>query len=1280
MIAIAAATVLAAPAAATTYTVSDAGDSGAGTLRQAILDANGHTGADDIDFNLLGATISQTSALPAITDPVTIDATSDGGAFLDGASAGVAANGLTLNTSNSSISSLEIDGFDGFGIVIAGSTNTIVNDQIGVGAANAGGGISITSGTGNAIGGLTGPNQIYGNSGPGIAIASSGNIVSGGNTIGDFGAPNGGAGGVVISGTASNNQIGGVNNGDGNQIQGNSGAGVALTGTGTGNAIIGNQISSNDGLGIDLGTTGVTANDAGDGDSGANNLQNFPALTDFATTAGNSTITGTLNSTASTSFRVDFYAMSQCDESGNGEGDSYVGSVNVATNGSGNATINAIFPEIAEHFVTATVTGPGTTGTDSTSEFSNCATGPPTGAVVSNGTVQLGVNNTGDLNYSCTLAEAGCPGDSAGGTGPVGLRYVPLNLDSTAPGCPCEGWGMADSGSGLTGYANQSAGTANVTVNSFSHTTTTAVSDVTISDPGHAGFTMNVVQDYHPSPVSPNLYEDTVTVTNTGNAFTNLRYRRAMDWDVEPTAFNEWSTIQGTSPQLLFDSDDGFASSDPLAGESYIDSESVCGTGYTGACAFTDLGSGGTFPTVTTPNDHGALFDFGFGALAHNASKTFKVYYGAAPTETAALSALSTGGAQVYSLGESDCPNGGSTAGCDALPANAGVSQGKPATFMFGFVTTTGDLSITKTDSPDPVSVNHDLTYTLTVTNNGPEAAAGVHIEDALPAGVTWKSTTPVAGGSCTGTTTAKCDFPSIGNGSSKTVTIVVTPTATNADLANTATVASASADANPANNSATSHTQVVADVPQISIDDVSKTEGDSGTSNAAFTISLDRTAPSDVTVHYATTDVSATQPADYTSTSGTATITTGNTSTTVNVPVVGDTIDETDETFHVDLSSPSGGAIADNQGVGTIIDDDGPTISIGDASVTEGNSGTTPATFTVSLSAASPQTITVHYATSDDTATQPSDYAATSGTLTFNPGDTSKTVTVNVNGDTTVEPSEAFHLDLTTPSNATIADALGIGTITNDDVVTPPATPTLAIGDATVNPEGNSGTKNADFTVSLSSAAISTITVQYTSSDDTANAPGDYTATAGTLTFSPGDTSKAISVPVVGDTVPEPNETFSVDLSAPSGATISDGHGIGTIVDDDRIGGGGSVGSGDLFCGTQHRGKCQGLKVKDEFDRPGNASWTFAAYNPPPGKARAHAAAAKPIKLGTVKRKVAKGKVSFVFKLKPGAKTKKLYKRVVKARLKAILITRTFTPAGGGSAETVTKTVKLKR
>jgi uncharacterized repeat protein (TIGR01451 family) len=555
------------------------------------------------------------------------------------------------------------------------------------------------------------------------------------------------------------------------------------------------------------------------------------------------------------------------------------------------------------------------------------------GAVISNGTVQLGVNAQGDLNYDCGAnSDLVCPDPTVGGVGVVGLRYAPLNLESTAPGCLCEGWGMADPGSGLTGSANKDKGDSNITVDSFSAPSASrAVSTVTISDPSIAGYEMRVVQDYHPSPLSPNLYVDTVTVTNTGsNPLVDVRYRRAMDWDIEPTAFSEWVTIQGTSPQLLFDSDDGFASTDPLAERSYIDSESVCGTAYTGTCRFTDLGSGGTYPAATGPDDHGGLFDFGFGSLAVGASKTFNVYYGAASSETSAVFALTAGGAQVYSLGESRC--GGDTIATCGDAGTSGVLLGKPATFMFGFVTTTGDLSITKTDSPDPVEAGNNLTYSVTVNNNGPEAATGVQVTDPLPAGVDFVSATPDQG-SCTGTTTVACNLGTIANSGSAHVTIVVKPTGAGS-LSNTATVSSASSDANQSNNSSTATTTVnpggaVGTIndddppPSMSIADVSVTEGNSGTTNATFNVSLSAASGKTVTVDYATANSSATQPSDYKSTSGALTFAPGQTAKTVDVAVVGDTDIEPDESYNVNLSGPSNASLGDGAGLGTIVNDD---------------------------------------------------------------------------------------------------------------------------------------------------------------------------------------------------------------------------------------------------------------------------------------------------------------------------------------------------------------------
>jgi hypothetical protein len=228
----------------------------------------------------------------------------------------------------------------------------------------------------------------------------------------------------------------------------------------------------------------------------------------------------------------------------------------------------------------------------------------------------------------------------------------------------------------------------------------------------------------------------------------------------------------------------------------------------------------------------------------------------------------------------------------------------------------------------------------------------------------------------------------------------------------------------------------------QISINDVSMAEGNSGTTAFSFTVSLDAASANPVTVDFATADGTATQPSDYASNSGTLTFAAGETTKTVTVLVNGDTAVEPDETFNVNLSNATGNAtILDGTGLGTIQNDDQPagaTLSINDVSMAEGNSGTTAFSFTVSLSAAQGAPVTVDFATADGTATQPSDYASNSGTLTFAAGETTKTVTVQVNGDTAVEPDETFNVNLSNATGtASILDGTGVGTIQNDDAVT---------------------------------------------------------------------------------------------------------------------------------------------------------------------------------------------------------------------------------------------------
>jgi Calx-beta domain len=222
------------------------------------------------------------------------------------------------------------------------------------------------------------------------------------------------------------------------------------------------------------------------------------------------------------------------------------------------------------------------------------------------------------------------------------------------------------------------------------------------------------------------------------------------------------------------------------------------------------------------------------------------------------------------------------------------------------------------------------------------------------------------------------------------------------------------------------------------------------------------------------------------------------------------------------------------------------PAISILDASVPEGNAGTSEGVITVQLSNPSAEQVTVDYATSDGTATAGSDYVSATGSVTFTPGQTVATFPVTILGDGADEADETFTLTLSNPQNATIADGIGQVTITDDDPL-----PSLSVDDVAVT-EGQSGSVNATFTVSLAGLTNRTVTVDYATADGTAQAPGDYTATSGTLIFTPGQTTQPITVAVIGDPAAEPNETFFVNLSLPTNAALADGQGQGTILDDD--------------------------------------------------------------------------------------------------------------------------------
>jgi large repetitive protein len=335
---------------------------------------------------------------------------------------------------------------------------------------------------------------------------------------------------------------------------------------------------------------------------------------------------------------------------------------------------------------------------------------------------------------------------------------------------------------------------------------------------------------------------------------------------------------------------------------------------------------------------------------------------------------------------------------------------------------------------------------------------------------------------------------------------------------------------------------------PSISVDDVTIPEGDAGTSNANFTVTLSRVTTRSVSVDYATNDGAATAPSDYASANGTLTFNPGQTTKTVHVAVNGDTGWEPAETFTLDLTNPVHATVSDGQGLGTITNDDPlPAVSIGDLSQFEGNAGTSIMSFDVGLDRPSTDTVTVDYVSTNVSATAGTDYVGVSGTATFLPGDTHATVDVTVNGDVTAEPDETFTVDLSNPTNGTIAKGSGLGTILDDD-----GPPTVGVDDVTL-PEGDVGPSTATFTVTLSHASSSTVTVDYATANGTATSGSDFVATNGTVTVLPGDTSGTFGVTVNGDTTVENDESFTVVLGNATNASIGQGTGTGTITDDDR-------------------------------------------------------------------------------------------------------------------------------
>lgn len=382
------------------------------------------------------------------------------------------------------------------------------------------------------------------------------------------------------------------------------------------------------------------------------------------------------------------------------------------------------------------------------------------------------------------------------------------------------------------------------------------------------------------------------------------------------------------------------------------------------------------------------------------------------------------------------------------------------------------------------------------------------------------------------------------------TATLVIDPTVdgtVESDETVTLTVAAGTGYTVGAPASATG-TLLNDDVPSATISVSPAAVAEDGAPNLIYTVTLDQAATSATTLNYTITG-SAANGTDYATIASPLVITAGNTTGTITVDPAADTTIEADETVTLTLAAGTGYTVGvPNSATGTILNDDLPNLTIDDVTANEGNAGITNFTFTVSLSApAGPGGVTFDIATANGSATAGVDYVANSLTgQTIPAGSSTYTFTVQVNGDTASEPSETFFVNVTNVVNAVVVDGQGGGTVTNDDPL-----PSLSIDDVSVV-EGNAGTVNAVFTVTLGASSGQTVSVNYATADGTATQPADYSSTSGTLTFTPGQTTRTITVPVIGETVPEANETFFVNLSGATNATIGDNQGVGTITNDD--------------------------------------------------------------------------------------------------------------------------------
>lgn len=905
--------------------------------------------------------------------------------------------------SGNAVHGIHLYGFGTTGSQVQG--NFIGTDVTGtVDLGNTFDGVVAEQASNNLIGGtITGAgNVISGNNRYGVTLFSSGaaNNQVQGNYIGTGANGTGAIGntlnGVFIGNTASNNLIGGMAANAGNAIANNGSAGVAVQ-SGTGNLIQQNSISNNAGLGIDLGTTGVTNNDTGDGDTGANNLQNFPVLLGASSDGSSTYISGTFNSIASGSFRLEFFSNAISDPSGKGEGQTFIASTNVTTDASGNAIFALVVPTAVPvgQFITATAID----SSSNTSEFSNSQA------------VQVSVPALGVV-----INELAWMGTQASTTDEWIELYNP-----TGGAIDLKNWTLTDGND------------INITLNG------------TIAAGGY--FLLERTNDTTVSNIAANqIY--TGSLSNTGETLT-LKANDGRPIDVVNGDGGAWVAGVSASATGRFTMERISAA---IAG---IDSNWRTNDGLTrnGLDASGNLiygtpkaaNSSGAIPALAINDVNVAEGDSGSStatftvSLSHPTSNTVTVNYSTANGTATTADYSATSGSLSFAPGET------------TKPVMVNVTGDRLDEFDETFLVNLSGVNNAATiadGSGTGTIQDDDAAPSLAINDVTVDETAGIAVFTVSLSAASSKPVMVLAS-TANGTAIAPDDYTAITD-SPLTFNPGVTALPVSVDLKDdniTETDETFSVILRNAINAAiaddTGTGTIVSDEvpPVVSISPalVTHAEANSGTTAYRYTVSLSHPSALPIAVYYRTQDETATAGQDYIAQEGTLSFSPGEPLTqTLTIFAKGDTIYEADETFAVRLDSATNATIDPiaNQSTSHIINDDRlPTLSIKDAVVTEGNHGVSYALFQVALSDRSSQLITVNYATGNGTATTADhDYRQQTGNLTFLPGQTEAVIRVAIAGETKPEANETFTVKLRDAVNTRIKDATGIGTIANDD------------------------------------------------------------------------------------------------------------------------------------------------------------------------------------------------------------------------------------------------------